>query len=412
MCFSSSLGRWIDHAPNRLKTLLLTITVNRLSVITACLIWPFIVRCSDVDLRERSLSSGSCKGAWRHFLFLVVVILGVLEKLSGSGNMISMERDWVVVLAAPDSQAYDLTRLNSVMRRIDLTCKLVAPILISVIISATSFQIGVFVVGAMSAASWGVEWWCARRVWNHNPSLRRPKPRPSFIYTSTESCPSRDSLEDTWSGCLGLLTTKRLLRGYVHDFGSYFSSNIWIPSFALSMLHISVLAYSATFITYLLTVGFSLNLITIARAVGSIVEISSTIVAPLGVDYLGKAYHHIQDIDDSDEGDFHHEPREVQGSTETGLERLGLWGITWQLLSLVCSRYNNESISTLYCRSYLPVPDTCYPCFVGAWIAQLDRFSPTLLPYICIQLTLDFPDVFTTCSFYLPLSIPPRSLGI
>lgn len=55
------------------------------------------------------------------------------------------------------------------------------------------------------------------------------------------------------------------------------------------MLHFSVLAYSATFITFLLNSGFSLFLITSARVVSSIVEVSSTFVAPLSIMYLAPA---------------------------------------------------------------------------------------------------------------------------
>jgi hypothetical protein len=173
ICFSASIGRWIDHEPNRLKTLLSTITTNRLSAIAACVFWVFIVGGGNADLQERYLAaeplvspiSSTVTGIWKGGFFGAVLLLGVFEKLSGAANMISMERDWVVTVAAPDGHAYDLTRLNAAMRRIDLVCKLVAPIVLSVIISASgSVQIGVLVVGGMSAASWTVEWWCARRV--------------------------------------------------------------------------------------------------------------------------------------------------------------------------------------------------------------------------------------------------------
>lgn len=55
------------------------------------------------------------------------------------------------------------------------------------------------------------------------------------------------------------------------------------------MLHFSVLAYSATFITFLLNSGFSLFLITSARVISGIVEVSSTFVAPLSIRYLAPA---------------------------------------------------------------------------------------------------------------------------
>src|SRR5436190_21085512 len=54
------------------------------------------------------------------------------------------------------------------------------------------------------------------------------------------------------------------------------------------LLHLSVLSYSATFITYLLNIGISLNQITVARTFGSMVEVSSTLVMPWGVRMLSK----------------------------------------------------------------------------------------------------------------------------
>lgn len=350
ICFSASIGRWIDHAPNRLKTLLSTITANRLAVIAACVFWVFIVGRENADLHERFLAaeppgssiSRPVTGIWKGGFFVAVLLLGVIEKLSGAANMMSMERDWVVTVAAPDGQAYDLTRLNAMMRRIDLICKLVAPIVLSVIISASgSVQLGVLVVGGVSAASWTVEWWCAWRVWKISLKLQRPKIAQDVRNDSAmaETFEDLPALSRVRSRSYGLVQrTTRWFLQYAQDLTQYFSSHVWIPSLALSLLHLSALSYSATFITYLLNVGFSLNLITIARTVGSVVEISSTIVTPFGVDYLGKAHHHRlppQYEEEDSESVLLEASPEHHGSTETGLERLGLWGITWQLLNLV-----------------------------------------------------------------------------
>jgi solute carrier family 40 (iron-regulated transporter), member 1 len=271
-------------------------------------------------------------------MFVLILFLGILETLSASGNMLSMERDFVVTAADPDGRPYDLTYLNSVMRRIDLFCKLIAPIIISVIVSATSVKIGVLIVGAMSTASWGVELFCAKRVWDLNPKLKVLKTvieggEVADLNELPQNLPPRSS----WHKISGVL------RRYGWDFKNYFSSKVWIPSMSLSFLHISTLAYSATFITFLLNSGFSLDLITIARAAGSVVEISSTVVTPVGVHYLSKAKSHgrfrgvVRASEDSEDSGaaLLKRPPEQQAGTETGLERLGLWGISWQLLNLV-----------------------------------------------------------------------------
>jgi iron-regulated transporter 1 len=276
----------------------------------------------------------SSASVFKAFLFGLVLLLGIIENLSATGNMLSMERDWVVTAAAPAGQLYDLTQLNASMRRIDLICKLVAPILISVLISATSALNGVMVVGSMSVLSWGVELWCARRVWRLNPRLRQPK----ILNGDQEVMESSPGFTCSLRG-IGRNITRSGLE-YIRDLQKYFSATVWVPSLALAFLHLSALSYGATFITYLLSVGFSLDLITIARAAGSIVEISSTLVTPVGIKYLGNAANHgrprtdFEDIEDSSTALLEGAPTEV-ARTETGLERLGLWGITWQFLNLV-----------------------------------------------------------------------------
>lgn len=351
--------------------------------------------------------TGSVTGIWKGGSFAAVLLLGVFEKLSGAANMMSMERDWVVTVAAPDGQAYDLTRLNAAMRRIDLICKLVAPIVLSVIISASgSVQIGVLVVGGMSAASWTVEWWCARRVWKNSLKLQRPKigqdvRNDSDMAEVSEDLPALSRVRSRGHTLVQKIT-QWLLR-HAQDFTQYFSSHVWSPSLALSLLHLSALSYSATFITYLLNVGFSLNLITIARAVGSVVEISSTIVTPFGVDYLGKAHHHHRRPPQYEEEDSESALLEAcpehHGSTETGLERLGLWGITWQLLNLV-------SHELLYPSPPINSP-TQIPVVLALW-----ALSPSTTPPPSSLLSLIFPKTTTTPAPASTPASPPLLLAL
>jgi iron-regulated transporter 1 len=332
ICLSSSVGRWVDNAPDRLKTLLTTVTINRIAVICASVLWVFIVVPNGAggEGHGSEISDVAFDEIVKVGLFVLILGLGVLEGLSASGNTLSMERDWVMTAAGPEGHKYDLTRLNATMRRIDLSCKLLAPILISVTTSAAGIRIGVVVVGGMSAASWGIEIWCAKRVWAGNANLQKRKV-VGDVDVSMESREVR--------GCVKKVgDALRLLRG---DFRRYFSTKVWIPSLSLSLLHLSALSYGATFITFLLNAGFSLDSITFARAAGCVVEISSTVVTPIGVEYLSKAHGHglhdgLPIRGDLGEGLLESD-REANesGKTTTGLERLGLWGLTWQLINLV-----------------------------------------------------------------------------
>src|SRR5438046_10621108 len=107
--------------------LLTTIIANRCTVITSCIFWSFIITSRD---RTR-----------KNVLFGIVLLLSMGEKLSRMTNLLSMERDWVPTLAPPSLEEspwtpFGLTRLNAGMKRIDLLCKLLAPLAISTLMSA------------------------------------------------------------------------------------------------------------------------------------------------------------------------------------------------------------------------------------------------------------------------------------
>ena len=242
--------------------------------------------------------------------------------------MLSMERDWIPILAATSSVTTkptdELTRLNAVIRRIDLMCKLIGPLVISLIITASgSTTTGVLAVAGMSCISWTIEICSARLVWRSSKKLQAAK-------NSTEGCrrsvnphigeQQKSLLQDT-------------IHGQLRQFKQYFGTNVWVPSLSLAILHFSVLSYNATFITYLLNSGFSLLAITVARALGTVVEVSSTFIVPWGIQYLAQSSArkpHASDVEGLLTDD--HVANRQHG---VGLERLGLWGVAWQLINLV-----------------------------------------------------------------------------
>ena len=90
-----------------------------------------------------------------------VALLACVEKLAAVTNTISVERDWVVIVAADDEDR--LRTMNSQMRRIDLLCKLTAPLAIAVVDSVSS-KLAMEVTGAMTLLSVAVEYFAIARV--------------------------------------------------------------------------------------------------------------------------------------------------------------------------------------------------------------------------------------------------------
>ncbi|KAI0549062.1 Ferroportin1-domain-containing protein [Xylaria curta] len=337
--FSSSVGHWVERSPSRLRTLISTICCNRASVILGSFFWLLILSQENLLISEPPATTPPRfalprNDVLKNFVFAVAVVFGIIERLSASGNLISMERDWVVTVAGPVGHLYNLTNLNAVMRRIDLVCKLISPILISIVISATgSVRIGVLYTGLTSLISIPIELVSAKRVWNRSTVLQTPKPIP--VSAPTQNLTAGDQASQIK---IGSWLSK--IRQYFKGLELYFTSPAWIPSFALAMLHFNMLTWRATFVTYLINVGYSLNVITIARAIGSLFEISSTIITPRGIVYLGKTVRR-STVSGDESGDSllaeepHHDDSISDTQTIVGLQRLGLWGMSGQLLNTI-----------------------------------------------------------------------------
>jgi len=288
---------------------------------------------SDFSTKFIFLTSSSMQ---RHLVFAAIVLIGIVERLSGIANTLTMERDWVPALAEPASRrnAYTLTRLNATMRRIDLICKLFAPLAISAIIEAFSSPISVLFLAVSSILGVIVEPQLAFRVWSRSKKLQARK-----VGQFTASTGSRSKHAASWWRLHGYLW--QFLRAQKRQAQAYFSTTVWLPSLSLTLLHFSALSYAATFVTWLLGSGFSLLVITIARTIGSCVEVSSTFVAPFGIDRL--AHTKEEEIDSRNEIIWQSTQGLLNSNVTserehiTGLARSGLWSVFLQLSCLVCS---------------------------------------------------------------------------
>ena len=96
-------------------------------------------------------------GRLEHILLVIATILtGALSKLARVGSGVALEKDWVVVIAHGDKDA--LAGMNAVMRRIDLSCKILAPAAVGVLIAYSS-QIGPWAHGCRLNMGWRSRFW-------------------------------------------------------------------------------------------------------------------------------------------------------------------------------------------------------------------------------------------------------------
>ena len=107
-------------------------------------------------------------GAW--IAFALIVIFGCTLSLANIGTSVAVERDWVTAISSEQPEA-TLTRLNTYMRRIDLLCKLLAPLFVSLLSTAASYTFAVAFQMGFAAITLLFELWWIRVVFNHFPIL-------------------------------------------------------------------------------------------------------------------------------------------------------------------------------------------------------------------------------------------------
>lgn len=321
---ASAVGSRIDRTSSRLYPLLLSISANHGAIIAAYLcwlIWPYLAGYQHEDAAHlASPFSNLSKG----FLFGLILLLDVLSSLGDIANKLAMEQEWIPVLVGPTTPAmeYSLTHINAVMSRIDLICKIVAPSLLPLLMASfSSRSVWIFLLAMWTGLLWGVEIWCAQSIAKDNRQLQVLK--KVVVLSSPSLDPQRRGFK---RGLLATLQTTCIEEPRIR-LAQYFSMHIWPASMASCFLSLTVLVYSATFITYLLSIGFSLSAVTLARGSGSFLAFVSTFLTPKLVQYLRE-----KEMRKFETGSGRERPND---SERTVVRKVGFWGVSQQFLCLV-----------------------------------------------------------------------------
>ncbi|KAF7328398.1 Solute carrier family 40 protein [Mycena venus] len=281
--FAQPVGVWIDTG-NRLSVVRMSIVGQRLAVVGSCAVFWIL------EVGKDSKGGTGGKGRARMGLFGFSVVLACVEKVCSVMNLVSLERDWVVVITQDNEQAR--RDVNAGMRRIDLLCKLLGPLAISTITIAST-MIAIWVTLAMNLVAVPLEYICIAQVYKRVPALRRePRSASTNIETDDESTPLPPASEPP---------SPRVLP--ISSIPFYLKHPAFLPSFSLSLLYLTVLSFSGQMITYLISVGYTSLYVGLARTISTVFELSATWIAPRLMKRLG-------------------------------IIRSGIWSLSWQMIWL------------------------------------------------------------------------------
>ncbi|GAM89597.1 hypothetical protein ANO11243_076360 [Dothideomycetidae sp. 11243] len=256
--FASAVGSLVDRL-NRLHTIWLSIGLQRVSTAVLCGLL-FI------------LANGLPSTYLERVVLALLSVFGGLEKLAAMGNTIAVERDWVVLIAGDSEES--LQKINSRMRRIDLFCKLVAPISVA-LIASVSIRTAILSIMLLTTLSFPLEYILIAQVYHRTKELHS---------TPNGSLAGNDG-QDGNDGHLKTFTPGP--RQAWSDLTYYCLHPAFLPSFALSLLYLTVFSFGGQMISYLTSISYSTSTIGALRTVAAVAELSATFVAPLVMRRIG-----------------------------------------------------------------------------------------------------------------------------
>lgn len=226
------------------------------------------------------------------FMALVVVtnVSGALAALSTLAGTILIEREWVVVISSGHPPAL-LTKINSVIRRIDLSCKLLGPVLSGFIISFVSMQASAIALALWNVVSVWLQYWLFVSVYNGVPALseyrqqlRRDTTAAAALPSSEISAPADEEVQRHGQGALNWrvrATNQLSIIPCWESWVVYMRQEVMLPGVALAFLYFTVLSFGTLMTATLDWKGIPAYVISLARGFSAIVGIAATLLYPV-----------------------------------------------------------------------------------------------------------------------------------
>ncbi|KAG0263965.1 hypothetical protein BG011_007686 [Mortierella polycephala] len=232
---STTVGSIVDRTP-RLSAVQRFLFIQKFTTVLGALGFWVLLTWFDPSSTGPGGSSALSYSQGNSIFAFLVLSSGVL-KLSALGWSISIERDWIVALCQSNSEA--LTKLNANMKRIDLICKLVSPLIFAAVLTKVNAGYCSLIIATWCMFSFTIELILVRRIWNRSPILWQARSLHSKA------------------------------------------------SFSYAIIYINMMSVSGTMIGFLQWKGLTAGSIALLKGVCTISELIGTLVMPIMTRYVG-----------------------------------------------------------------------------------------------------------------------------
>ncbi|KUG01533.1 Solute carrier family 40 member 1 [Phytophthora nicotianae] len=259
------LDRW-----NRWTAMKYAIILENLMIIVNSIILGLILLVTNAD--------GVHKPEWTWSLILMfagTLVCGGVGQVLNDAQTLGIERDWVVVIAGPDNSTA-LAKLNTTMRRIDLSCNILGPMAFGFIVdftggdATTRAMVGAAVVGLWNLISTPLEYCMTHDIYHLVPELavRATVEEEHEVDSKGEKVTSPTSSE------LGTIAR------YAKMWSNYVKHPVFLVSFSFCALYMTILSGGALNTAYLKWRGISNALLGASRGAGAVTGLVGTLIFP------------------------------------------------------------------------------------------------------------------------------------
>ncbi|KAL3056784.1 hypothetical protein OYC64_019296 [Pagothenia borchgrevinki] len=281
------IGDWVDKNP-RLKVAQTSLLVQN-SCVIVCGILLMVVFQFKEQLAE--LYNGwiltTC--------YILVITIANIANLASTATAITIQRDWVVVVAGQDSST--LADMNATVRIIDQLTNILAPMLVGQIMTFGSPFIGCGFIAGWNLCSMCVEYALLWTVYQKTPALSMkggqkeqqqelkqlspPKelengqsPEESSQPLMIEASMVKPGAPKQRSCCYQVSEPLRTLRaGWV----AYYNQNIFFAGMSLSFLYMTVLGFDCITTGYAYTQGLNGSVLSLLMGASAVAGICGTV---------------------------------------------------------------------------------------------------------------------------------------
>ena len=253
-CLAGPIGRKVDTLP-RLMTMRTALIIQNSSVAAAAIL---------IMLAFQLQITYYCNEPLFFVFVTLVTILGIVSTLSSSATKMIMERDWIVVLSKHDTDM--LSEINAMMRRIDQVCLLLAPIVAGAFMTALDTTWAAGLIAVWNIVSFFFEYTLLRTVHTRVPELAHK-----------ETSPEEDEEDKNLVTSSFFQQIRHLIESYIGNVQIFFSQDVALTGFCLSLVYLTVLGFDNITVGYLRLNNVKDLYIAVTMAVGACFGVFGTV---------------------------------------------------------------------------------------------------------------------------------------